>query len=107
MQTTSDTHHHKGPRAMSLSDGMAKPDDINGGRVTGSAQLLADACSSILVPPQTRTDAPRSSWPGMQLPDWLLDLKQIMCHPQVSVMISDQDQDFLGYIIDLKVSEGD
>ena len=50
---------------MSLSDGMAKPDDISGGRVTGSAQLLADACSSILVPPQTRTDAPRSSWPGM------------------------------------------
>ena len=50
---------------MTVSDGMAKPDDISGGRVTGSAQLLADACSSILVLPRTRTDAPGSSWPGM------------------------------------------
>ena len=65
MQTTSDAHHNKGPRAMSLSDGMAKPDDISGGQVTGSTQLLADAFSSILVSPQTRTDAPGSSWPGM------------------------------------------
>ena len=40
-------------------------------------------------------------------PEWLLDLKQIMSHPQVSIMIGDQDQDFLGYMIDLKVSEGD
>ncbi|XP_070223107.1 testis-specific Y-encoded protein 1-like [Bos mutus] len=29
--------------------------------------------------------------------------KTIMSHPQVSVMISDQDQDFLDYMIDLKV----
>ena len=48
-----------------MSDGMAKPDDIRGGQVTGSAQLLADAFSNILVPPQTRTDAPGSFWPGM------------------------------------------
>ncbi|DAA33788.1 TPA: testis-specific protein-like, partial [Bos taurus] len=33
--------------------------------------------------------------------------KTIMSHPQVSVMISDQDQDFLGYMIDLKISEED
>ena len=38
---------------------------------------------------------------------WLLDLKQIMNHPQVSVMISDQDKDFLSYMIDLNVSERD
>ena len=48
-----------------MSDGMAKPDDISGGQVTGSTQLLADAFSSILVSPQTRTDAPGSFWPGM------------------------------------------
>ena len=30
-----------------------------------------------------------------------------MNHPQVSVMISDQNKDFLSYMIDLKVSEGD
>jgi len=30
-----------------------------------------------------------------------------MSHPQVSVMISDQDQDFLDYMIDLKISEED
>ncbi|XP_059740252.1 testis-specific Y-encoded protein 1-like [Bos taurus] len=29
--------------------------------------------------------------------------KAIMSHPQVSVLISDQDQDFLGYMMDLKV----
>ncbi|DAA25936.1 TPA: testis-specific protein-like [Bos taurus] len=69
MQTTSDAHHNKGPRAMSLSDGMAKPDDISGG----------------------------------QLPEWLLDLKQNISHPQVSVLISNQDQDFLRYMIDLNV----
>ena len=40
-------------------------------------------------------------------PAWLLDLKQIMNHAQVSVMISDQDKDFLNYKIDLKVSEGE
>ena len=39
-------------------------------------------------------------------PEWLLDLKQIMNHPQVSVMISNQDKDFLSYKLDLKVSEG-
>ena len=40
-------------------------------------------------------------------PIWLFDLKQIMNHPQVSVIISDQDKDFLSYMINLKVSEGD
>ena len=40
-------------------------------------------------------------------PEWLLDLKQIMNHPQVSVMISNQDKDFLSYKLDLKVSEAD
>ena len=36
-------------------------------------------------------------------PEWLLDLK----HPQVSIMISNQDKDFLSYKIDLKIIEGD
>ena len=45
-------------------------------------------------------------WPSMWL-EWLLDLRQIMNHFQVSAMISDQDKDCLSYKIDLKVSEGD
>ena len=40
-------------------------------------------------------------------PEWLLDLKQIMNQPQVSVIISTQDEDFLSYMIDLNVGEGD
>ena len=66
--------------------------------------ILEDACSRVL-PSQTRTDAPGSSWPSMWH-KWHLDLKQIMNHPQVSVMISDQDKDFLSYMIDLNVTEG-
>ena len=85
---------------------MAGPEDISGGQAKRQCQHLEDACSSILLPPQTTADAPGSSWPGMW-PEWLLDLKQIINHPQVSFMISDQDKDFLGYMIDLKVSEGD
>ena len=77
--------------------------------VAGQAEvpsILDDACSSVLLPPQTRTVVPGSSWPSMW-PKWLLDLKQIMNHPQVSVIISDQDKDFLSYLINLQVSEGD
>ena len=40
-------------------------------------------------------------------PAWLLDLKQIMNHVQVSVMISNQDKDFLSYKSDLNISEGE
>ena len=67
--------------------------------------ILEDACPHVLLPPQTTADAPGSSWPSMWH-KWLLDLKQIMNHPQVSVMITDQDKDFLSYMIDLNVSEG-
>ena len=77
--------------------------------VAGQAEvpsILADACSGVLPPAQTKADASDSSWPGMW-PEWLLDLKQIVSHLQVSVMISDQDKDFLSNMIDLKVSEGD
>lgn len=69
--------------------------------VAGQAEvpsILDDACSSVL-PPQTRADVPGSSWPSMWL-IWLLNLKQIMNHPQVSVMISNQDKDFLSYKIE-------
>ena len=69
------------------------------------SSILEDACSCVL-PSQTKADAPGSSWPSM-LHKWLLDLKQIMNHPQVSVMITDQDKDFLSYMIDLNVSEGE
>ena len=77
--------------------------------VAGQAEvpsILDDTCSSVLLRPQTRADVPGSSWPSMWL-IWLLDLMQIMNHPQVSVMISDEDQDFLSYMVDLKVSDGD
>ena len=39
--------------------------------------------------------------------EWLLDLKQIKKYPQVSIIISSQDEDFLSYMIDFKVSEED
>ena len=77
--------------------------------VSGQAEvpsILDDAYSSVLLPPQTRADVPGFSWPSMW-PKWLLDLKRIVNHPQVSVMISDQNKDFLSYMIDLKVSVGD
>ena len=69
--------------------------------VAGQAEvprILDDDCSSVL-PPQTRADVPGSPWLSMW-PIWLLDLKQIMNHPQVSVMISNQDKDFLSYKIE-------
>ena len=72
----------------------------------GVSSILADVCSSVLLPFQTRTDAPGFSWPGM-CPEWLLDLKQIMNHPLASIMISDKDEDFLSYMIKKKVNEGD
>ena len=56
-------------------------------------------------PGQTRTVAAGCSWPGMWS-EWLLDLKQIKKYPQVSIIISSQDEDFLSYMIDFKVSEG-
>ncbi|OWK14788.1 hypothetical protein Celaphus_00000473, partial [Cervus elaphus hippelaphus] len=49
-----------------------------------------------------RAVASGSSWPSMW-PECLLDLKQIMNHPQVSIIISAQDEDFPSYMIDLKV----
>ena len=51
--------------------------------------------------PRLKVDAP-----GMWS-EWLLDLKHIMNHPLVSIMISDQDEDFLSYMIEKKISEGD
>ena len=39
--------------------------------------------------------------------DRVLDLKQILNHPEMSVMIRDQDEDLFGYLKDSKVSEGD
>ena len=36
--------------------------------VAGQAEvpgILADACSSVLLPPQIRADVPGASWPGM------------------------------------------
>ena len=100
---------------MSVPDGMAGPEDNRGGWASHkkvcpfflleNSSILDDACSSVL-PPQTRADVPGSSWPSMWL-IWLLNLKQIMNHPQVSVIISDQDKDFLSYLINLQVSEGD
>ena len=38
--------------------------------------ILDDACSSVLLPPQTRADVPDSSWPST-CPIWLLNLKYL------------------------------
>ena len=39
--------------------------------------------------------------------DWLLDLQWIVNNRQLYVMISEQDEVLLSYVIDLKVSEGE
>ena len=39
--------------------------------------------------------------------DWLLDLQRIVNNRQLYVMISEQDEVLLSYVIDLKVSEGE
>ena len=39
--------------------------------------------------------------------DWLLDLHRIVNNHQLSIMISEQDEVLLSYMIDLKVSEGE
>ena len=39
--------------------------------------------------------------------DWLLDLQWIVNNCQISIMISEQDEVLLSYMIDLKVSEGE
>ncbi|KAI4529176.1 hypothetical protein MG293_020850 [Ovis ammon polii] len=54
-------------------------------------------CEKTLIGDCVNSQKIESMWP-----EWLLDLKQIMNHTQVSVMISDQDKDFLNYRIDLK-----
>ena len=36
----------------------------------------------------------------------LLDLRQFMHHPQMSVMVSEQDKDTLNYMTNLKVRQG-
>ena len=39
--------------------------------------------------------------------DWILDLQWIVNNRQLYVMISEQDEVLLSYVIDLKVSEGE
>ena len=39
--------------------------------------------------------------------DWLLYLNQVPNHSHMSIIISDQDEDLLHYLMDLKISEGD
>ena len=58
------------------------------------------------VPPQTSSVACGSTRPSMWH-DWLLDLQRIVNNRQLYVMISEQDEVLLSYVIDLKVSEGE
>ena len=39
--------------------------------------------------------------------DWLLNLQRIVNNRQLSIMISEQVELLLSYVIDLKVSEGE
>lgn len=39
--------------------------------------------------------------------DWLLDLQRIVNNRQLPIMISEQDEVLLSYVIHLKVSEGE
>ena len=59
-----------------------------------------------LVSSQTSPVASGSTWPGMWH-DWILDLQWIVNNRQLYVMISEQDEVLLSYVIDLKVSEGE
>ena len=59
-----------------------------------------------LVPSQTSPVACGSTWPCMWH-DWLLDLQQIVNNRQLSIMISEQVEVLLSYMINLKVSEGE
>lgn len=84
---------------------MAGPEDMSRGRASASAQHPCRCLFQCPSPGQTRAVAPGSSWPGMWH-ECLLAPKQIMNQPQVSIIISTQDEDFLRYMIDFKVSEG-
>ena len=59
-----------------------------------------------LVPSQTSPVACASTWPCMWH-DRLLDLHRIVNNHQLFIMISEQDEVLLSYMIDLKVSEGE
>ena len=107
MQIASDAEDHRGPRSMSMSDGMAGAGDIGGvAGHEGVPRALPYACVSILVLPQTSPFGCGTPLPGM-CHDWLLDVEQIMNHPQVSIIISNQDEDLVKDVMDWKVSEGD
>ena len=66
--------------------------------------VFIDACSGALALPETDPVTRDSSFPGMRH-DWLLDLHQIVNNRQLSIMISEQVEVLLSYMIDLKVSE--
>ena len=68
--------------------------------------VLTDACSGALVLPETDPVPRDSSFPSMWH-DWLLDLQQIVNNRQLSIMISEQVEVLLSYMINLKVSEGE
>ncbi|KAI4554838.1 hypothetical protein MJG53_020137 [Ovis ammon polii x Ovis aries] len=55
---------------------------------------------------ETSPVASGSTWPGMWN-DWILYLQRIVNNHQLYVMISEQDEVLLSYMIDLKVSEGE
>ena len=83
---------------------MAGPEGVSGGWASGSAQHPC-RCLFQCPPAKTKAFAP-GSWPVMQ-PESLLDLKQTMNYPQVSAIISTQDDNFLSYMVNLKVTDGD
>lgn len=91
-----------------MSDGIVVAGDVGGGATlkVGMPRALVDVCSIVLVLSQTSPVAHGSSLPGMWH-DWLLDLKQIINNPQMYVMISDQDEDLLSYMINLNINKQD
>ncbi|CAI9150054.1 unnamed protein product, partial [Rangifer tarandus platyrhynchus] len=80
-----DLEDHGGPRAMSMSDGMAGAEDVSQvAQQTGMQHTLKMPVPGLLV--------------------LVLDLKQIMNHPQMCFMISDEGKVLLMYMICLGLS---
>ncbi|KAB0340244.1 hypothetical protein FD755_024771 [Muntiacus reevesi] len=103
--THSDTHRstHTPQSLSDMANSTGNPEpraglmvwqDLKMSVVAGQARvpsILAEACSSVLL--QAR----------LGLCSWLYLAQDIRNHPQVSVIISAQDEDFLRYMIDFKV----
>ena len=91
---------------MSESDGVARAGDVLvAAGQAGVPRAFEDICPSVLGLPEANAATRDSSLPGMWH-DWLLGLKQMMNHCQMPIMVSEQDEDLLSFLMVLKGREG-